>query len=36
MIVASNNYDLTIRMGTDADRQTIYAMRHAVYASELG
>jgi len=23
-------------MGTDADRQTIYAMRHAVYASELG
>ena len=33
---AENNGALTIRLGTEADRQTIYAMRHAVYATELG
>ena len=33
---AKNNGALTIRLGTDADRQAIYAMRHAVYATELG
>ena len=33
---AEKNGALTIRLGTEADRQTIYAMRHAVYASELG
>ena len=30
------NDALTIRLGTAADRPTIYAMRHAVYATELG
>lgn len=33
---AVRNGALTIRLGTEADRQAIYAMRHAVYATELG
>jgi len=33
---AAENGALTIRLGTPADRPAIYAMRHAVYATELG
>jgi hypothetical protein len=34
--IAARNAHLTIRLGTEADQRSIFAMRHAVYATELG